>query len=402
MSSQTFHIIRGVAIVMVAGAFVVWVFIRAFKRSDDPEQLLFKWFLTALVVGFIVWQVGPLVQSNDPSAAYVGVPLTAFCGLVLAAIWRRNIANFVAKPIGSLYDGGNDEIEARPMYSFAVTKRKRGKYNEAIAELRKQLAKFPNDVEGQMLLAEIQAENLNDLAGAQVTIQRMCGQPGHSPGNIALAWNTLADWHLKYSQDREAARQALEKIIETLPDSEFAALASQRVAHLAPTEHLIASHDRPRLHLHTGVQDVGLLQSSAHLVPKTGDPAALAADHVKHLEQHPLDTERREKLAMIYAEHFQRADMAIDQLEQLVNCPNQPDKRVVHWLNAIADLQIKHNSDLDSARATLQRIIEQFPKSAAADTAQRRRDLLKLSLKANETKQDVKMGNYEQDIGVKR
>jgi len=402
MSAPTYNFIRGTVIAAVFGVCFLWLVIRAFKKSDDPQLLLFKWFLTALVIGFMAWQVGPMVKSQNSSVAISGVFVTVFCGWALAAIWRRNLANIIAKPIGSLYDGGNDEIEARPMYSFAVTKRKRGKYDEAVAEIRRQLEKFPTDVEGHLLLAEIQAENLNDVPGAQVTIHRLCNQPGHSPRNVALALNYLADWHLKLAQDREAARQALEKIIGLCADTEFSAMASQRIGRLGTTEHLLSPHDRQRLSLREGVKDIGLLQSSAHVVPKETDPAKRAAEYVKHLEQHPLDTEAREELAKLYAEHFQRVDLAIDQLEQLVNCPNQPDKRVVHWLNAIADLQIKHNSDLDSARATLQRIIEKIPRAAAAENAQRRLDLLKLSLKANEEKQGVKMGTYEQNIGLKR
>jgi len=144
------------------------------------------------------------------------------------------------------------------------------------------------------------------------------------------------------------------------------------------------------------------MRSSAHLIPVETDPAKLAIEHVKHLETHPLDTEAREQLAKIYAEHFQRADMAIDQFEQLVNSPNQPDKRIVRWLNSIVELQVKYFSDADAAKATLQRIVEKFPNSAASETAQRRMELLKLNVKVNATKQDVKMGVYEQDIGLKR
>lgn len=401
MSTQTYHIIRGTVIAVVFGACFLWLVIRAFKKSDDPQLLLFKWFLSALIIGFMAWQVGPMVKSQSSSVAISGVFVTVFCGWALAAIWRRNLANLVAKPIGSLYDGGDQEVEPHPFYSIAQAKRGKGKYTEAVAEIRRQLEKFPTDVEGHLLLAEIQAENLNDVSGAQVTIHRLCNQPGHGPSSIALALNFLADWHLKFNQDRDAAQAALEKIIQLCPDTEFSVMASQRIGRLGTTEHLLSPHDRQRLHLHEGVKDIGLLQSSAHLMPKETDPAKRAAEYVKHLEQHPLDTEAREELAMIYAEHFQRTDLAIDQLEQLVNCPNQPDKRIARWLNSIADLQIKHNSDLDAARATLQRIIEKFPRAAAAENAQRRLDLLKLSLKASEEKQGVKMGTYEQNIGLK-
>src|SRR5690348_18087515 len=66
-----------------------------------------------------------------------------------------------------------------------------------------------------------------------------------------------------------------------------------------------------------------------------------------HLEQHPLDTEAREKLAVIYADHYHRLDMATDELEQLIQQPNQPSRLVVRWLNLLARSE-EHTSELQS------------------------------------------------------
>ena len=123
---------------------------------------------------------------------------------------------------------------------------------------------------------------------------------------------------------------------------------------------------------------------------------------MKHLAEHPQDSEAREKLALIYAHHYQRLDLAADQLEQLIQQPNQPAKQVVHWLNLLADLQLKYASDLVAARQALQRIIDQYPGLAAAENAQRRMDILKLELKGKEKGQAVALGSYEQNIGLKR
>jgi outer membrane protein assembly factor BamD (BamD/ComL family) len=337
----------------------------------------------------------------DYGAAFFGAGCAAGLGVYFAAIWRRDIANIVAKPFGALYDGGNAELDPQAYYSIAEAKRKRGHYTEAIAEIRKQLDKFPTDYTGQLMLAEIQAENLNDLPGAELTVERFCNQPGHAPRNIAFALNTLADWHLKYALDRDAARQDLQKIVDLFPNSELALLAQQRIGHLASQEHMLAAHDRPRVHLSPGIQNIGLLQSSAHLVPAGSDPAQLAQEYVRHLEQHPQDTEAREKLAVIYADHFQRLDLAADQLQQLIDQPNQPAKQVVHWLNLLADLQIRHGAGFEAASQTLAQIIERYPNQAAAGMARNRLDLLKLELKAKGTTRPVKLGTYEQNIGLK-
>ncbi|HOB31988.1 MAG TPA: hypothetical protein PKH32_03810, partial [Verrucomicrobiota bacterium] len=76
--------------------------------------------------------------------------------------------------------------------------------------------------------------------------------------------------------------------------------------------------------------------------------------------------------------------------------------RVVHWLNLLADLQIRHGAGYDAARQTLQRIIDLYPGSAAAQVARNRIDLLKLELKRRDAVRSVRLGEYEQDIGLKR
>jgi len=140
---------------------------------------------------------------------------------------------------------------------------------------------------------------------------------------------------------------------------------------------------------------------AAHLQPAESDPANLAAQYVEHLQLHPQDAEAREKLAVIYADHYGRLDMATDQLNQLIEQPHQPAKLVVHWLNLLADLQVRHGADLDAVRLTLERIIERYPNHAAAGMARNRLNLLKLEMKARGTSKAVKMGTYEQNIGLK-
>ena len=89
-----------------------------------------------------------------------------------------------------------------------------------------------------LMLAEVEAENLKDLPGAQMTIERLLTEPNQSPINLGLALNRLADWHLKYGQDPESAREALQRIIRLFPETEQAYLAGQRIAHLSTSEML--------------------------------------------------------------------------------------------------------------------------------------------------------------------
>jgi tetratricopeptide (TPR) repeat protein len=394
------YIFDGLLLLFVVG-FFIWLFIRVLKKSEDPGRLIFKWVLTAIIVPAMCLLIGPVMKDGGYGAAFGGIPATAVGGLLLAMIWRRNIANLMATPIGNLYDGGTTPLEPKPLYSHAMAQRKRGYYQDALATVRKELDKFPTDLEGQLLLADLQAENLNDLPGAAITIERICNQSEHPPRNIALALNTLADWYLKLNQDRDTARETLQRIIDRFPDSEMSLLAAQRIASLASTEHLLAAHDRKKFTVVEGVQNLGLLDPKFHPAPADADAAKQAAGLVEHLKAHPLDAESREKLAVIYADHYDRMDLATDQLEQLIAFPNQPPKRVAHWVNLLADLQIRHGGNYDAIRATIQRVIDLFPGSAASEMAASRITHLKLELKGKEKILAVKLGAYEQDIGLK-
>lgn len=401
VSAHSIHILRMVVSivgwVLACGIIVVWTVVKA----EDPARTVFKWILTAGVSAYMYWVVAPAVGQGGYGAAFGGIPMAALGGLAYAIIWRHNLASLIANPFASLYDGGDVPPEPKPAYSVAQARQKQGKYLEAVEEIRRQLDRFPTDLEGHMLLAQIQAEDLKDLPAAQLTIDRLCAQPGHATPNIVFALYSMADWYLGVGQDRESARRELQRIIERFPDSEFALGAAQRIAHLGSAEMLLAPHDRAKFIVTEGPRNLGLLQARDQSPPAEADPGDQAAALVHHLEEHPLDTEAREKLAVLYADHYGRLDMAVAQLEDLIACPNQPARLVVHWLNRLADLQIRGGAEYETVSQTLQRIIDRDPEVAAAQLARNRLALLKLELKANALKQDVKMGTYEQNIGLK-
>ena len=380
-----------------------WLIVRSLKRSTNPPVLILKWIVTAVSVAFQFTVSVPAFSRGGLDAIF-GLILTLGFGLVMAIIWRDSVIDIVANRFASLYDGGTQPPEPKPYYSIALTKRKLYRPLEAIVEIRKQLAQFPTDYEGVHLLATIQAEDMKDLASAEMTLNHFCDSAAAPPKQVAAALTQLADWHLKLAQDVDSARGALEKIIAKYPDSELSMSAAQRIAHLTGADKiLLAAHDRQPLALPEGVKSAGLRDSMRDLIPAETDPATQVADYVKHLEQHPLDTDAREKLAILYASHFQRLDLATDQLLQLIGEPNQPPKHVAHWLNLLADLQIRSGADYDTVRPTLERIIEQFPGLPVADLALTRLDHLKLAIHGQKEKTPgVKLGVYEQNIGLKR
>jgi len=332
---------------------------------------------------------------NNVGGAFA-VPLAClFVGVIFSVIWAPSIGQIFSGFITGGLDGGNEELDAAPLYSTAEALRKRGKHRESIYAIQEELRKFPNDFTGRMLLAEIQAENLNDLQAAETTVHRFCAQPKHSPANMAFALNSLADWHLKFAQDRDAALRALEKIIELLPDSEFERTAANRIAHLATTEQLVQAREPATLKMKPGVEYLGLLKSQGHLLPKEKGLKQEAAELVAHLDAHPLDREARERLAVIYAREYGRLDFATDQIEQLVALPSESPKHVARWLNLLADLQIELTGKPELAEATLRRIVDLFPNQSQAQMALDRITSIGLELKRFETTSVVKFSPSE-------
>ena len=125
MTHRTFEIVRGTVLLAVALSAIGWFLLRCLKRSDDPARLIFKWILTAPVVCGLLFVVGPFATSSQ-AGAFIGVPLAAACGIVLTIIWRHNIAELIAKPFTSLYDGGSEQPIPKPFYSIAQSKQKKG------------------------------------------------------------------------------------------------------------------------------------------------------------------------------------------------------------------------------------------------------------------------------------
>lgn len=374
--------------------FLIWMSVRTLRRSGDPKTLIIKWVFTIpFILGCLL-----LAAKMGPFGPF----LIVFMAIILSVMWTPHISEALFSPLTSLFDGGHEEPEKKPFYSIAKAKRNRNKPLEAIVAIREQLAKFPNDFEGVLLLATIQAENLNDLPGAEITLNNFCNSPGVPDRQVVGALTQLADWHLKKTVDVDAARVALQQIVERFPDTEAALRAEQRLAHLGGVEKImLEQHDRQATVVPEGVNNIGLLDSTTFLQPQEIDPGKLAAVYVKHLEQHPHDSEVREKLAMIYANDFKRLDLATLEMAQLINEPRHSAKQIAGWLNQLATFQVELGADVETVTATLGKIVEQFPNLPLADLARRRMARVKLEIKGKQEASGVKLGVYEQNIGLK-
>jgi outer membrane protein assembly factor BamD (BamD/ComL family) len=381
-----------------------WILYIWLKRThDDPGRLIGKWILTAIFLPasvIAVKKLGPF-----------GIPILVICCIILGLVWAPTIAGVLASPLTGAFDGGGEEVEPQPFYSAAETKRKQGRHTEAIAEIQRQLHKFPNDFQGQIMMAEIQGDNLKDLQAASFTVERLVNQHGHAPKNIAYALNRLADWHLNLAEDPDSARADLERIIDKFPDSIFAQNAQQRIAHLSSKEMLAEKKQPRRVRIGQYRQKIGL-ENPQVTGQETGtttqgqgasaeDPAALAEHYVERLNHHPQDHEAREQLALLYARHYRRIDLAIEQLQELLKSSHASQRRMVHWLNMMADIQVHDAGNVEQARAALQRVIDLFPDTPSAENARQRITRLNLEAQGKQKSQVVRLGSYEQNIGLK-
>ena len=392
--SQTALTVWNAILSLIGLAFLLWLSVRALRRSYAPWKLAFKWLFTlpfVIVCLFVARYLGPL-----------GPFLIVFMAITMSIMWTSNISELVFSPLTNLFDGGHEEPERRPQYSAIIAKRNRGQALEAIVALREQLAKFPGDFEGIMLLANIQAEDMSDLSSAETTLNHFCSLPNAPDRQVVAALTQLADWHLKKTADVDSARRALERIAEIFPGSEFALRAEQRLAHLGETEKILLNRaDRQNIVVPEGVNNIGLLDSTEFLKPKEIEPGKLTAAYVKHLEQHPHDSEVREKLAAIYAHDFKRLDLATMELEHLINEPRHSPKQIARWLNLLASFQVELGADMATVVETLQNIVDRFPDQPVAETACRRLARVNSEYNGKKETPSVKLGVYEQNIGLK-
>src|SRR6185503_5786721 len=109
--------------------FFVWLMIRSLKQSDDPPKLLFKWTLSGMALACLLF----VIKGTGLSVAgafTIPFACVAF-GVVMSFLWAPSIGGILAKPITSLFDGGDEEPEPLPFYSIARAQQKKGNYNAA-------------------------------------------------------------------------------------------------------------------------------------------------------------------------------------------------------------------------------------------------------------------------------
>ncbi len=397
-------VIIGISWIIAAVAFAFWRI-----RSGVAESMP-GWLKAVFVVAIGTFLSGvSLIARNAPASAGGGITqLLCVAAYILGTgaafvLWHRELFEFIASPITSLYDGGSERVEPKPFYARARAHRMRGEHGEALEEVQFQLRQFPGDLEGWLLLAEIQSEDLHAPDAAIETLHTFLASDGISAEQRMLALQREADLLLFKLQDRAAAKIVLERLVEAFPNTEGARLASQRLSHMPEAEFLAESrsHERKRLAVVHHEESLGLTDDLGRsAMPVEPDQDAEIQKLVAVLVEHPDDWEHRERLAKLYAEHLDRPDLAHEQLERLVLTPGQPERQVVRWLNQIADIHVAEPDGLPAARLALERIGSRYPGSAAAEMAAQRVARLNLEHGGRKATPTLKLGTYSNRIGL--
>jgi hypothetical protein len=270
-----------------------------------------------------------------------------------------------------------------PIYARAIARMNFGKYNEAEWEIIHELEKCEDDFDGWMMLAGLYANQFHDLPEAERSILELCDQPKTSPPQLSIALHRLADWHLQLAGDPAAARRDLQMICNRLPGTHLARMAQLRINQLPVSREELRRQQTasaiPLPALSESIDKAPPPPDSARQHQQAADDASACVEILKH---DPNNVSARERLARLFAEHLDKPDQAIDQVNLLLAMPDQPDGRRAEWLSLVAAWHIRYRHDTDTGRQTLERLLREFPQSVQAFAARRRLHLLDVEAKA--------------------
>ncbi len=361
-----------------------------------------EWLRTTAVGGFVVcsyWATATLAwvlfttgESVDPEArkqfqalcwtCIIGLGIPALLVLLIGGWASLGISGLIfLAPIAGYAPSILTPKKMPPMYARAIARMKFGKYTEAEWEIIRELEKCEDDFEGWMMLADLYATRFQDVAEAERTVLDICDHPKTTPSQLSVALQRLCDWQLKIAGDPLAARRALQIIISRLPGTHLAHMADLRLKQLPHTlAELKETQNDSRIRLPALGKTLDN-EENTELPPLERREAARQANLcVEQLNTDPNLVSPREKLARLFAEHLDRAELGIEQLQLLLNLPDQPDNKRAEWLALTAAWHLKYREDPASGCRFLERIIEEFPETPHAISARYRLDQVKRKL----------------------
>ena len=391
-------------VLLIPLLYFIWKQIK--NPNNDPVKVIVRWVITLMAVFFVFY--GPAQSGGGIGLIFV-LLLMIPCLVLIGLMWAPAIGNWVASPITNAMTGDSRESYNKPEYGIAIARRKRGRYVEAIEAIDVQLAKYPGNLDGLMLKATIEAENLGDLSAAAATIQETLSDQGQLNYRLPVALNKMAEWQLTIAGDSDAARRTLQQIRTAQPNSQAAQLAAQRLASLDSSE----ESESAVVDFNESYQK--LVEESAQKDDFTSPlelPKAIELNQqqvhekafqtcLSRVETHPDSINNSEELAALYLGEGKEPAMALKQYEYLLALPGTTIHQKTAWLNKIADIQLKSGESYETIRATLEQIIALDPRAAPAARAQQRISYLPIELRsANRKTKRLKLGSYDDELGL--
>jgi hypothetical protein len=334
--------------------------LKLFLNADNKIYFLIKVGLTVFVT---MWFIK--ARKKPPYGLLYSLGIAMF----YVILWGGEVAEMLSNMFTSGMESGG-KIDKKARLSKVEGLRKQGRYEEALDEAHAQLKKFKHDFDCYMLIASIQAEDMDQLPVAASLLEGVVARKRKvSKQQMIYALNTLADWHLKYGKDPDAAVECLEQVVEKAYGSKAAISAEQRIAKMVDRETLEASDQPKGKVLPEYERDIGLKGGTVQIKRAQLDPEEQAEQFIAQLNEHPNDWDTREQLALIYLEHYQNLACAIDELEKLIGARGATKDDCCRWLHMMADWQSRVARDPDAARLTLDRIIRRYPGTSHAQQA---------------------------------
>jgi hypothetical protein len=348
----------------------------------------------AVTMAWAVWRAGHGLE-EERLKKLKGLCWTCLAGLLLPAVAVVPIggwpalglaATVILLPIAAYSRDILRAPKRPPVYSRAVARMKFGKYAEAELEIIRELETCEDDFQGWMMMADLYANHFHDLAEAEQTILEICDQPTVTLPQIAIALNRLADWHLKLAGDPEAARRALQMLCDRCRGTHLAHMAQLRIDQLPATREELREQQAAQAIPMPALGD----QLDESPPPESAldrrKAATLANQCVERLTRNPDDAPARQRLARLWAEHLDQADLGLEQLRLLLEMPGQPESLRVEWLSLMAAWHLKYRQDEPAAREALELVLRDFPHTPQALAARRRLQLLEAQHKEQAAK----------------
>ena len=376
--------------------------IQAARNMSDPWVPI---YLRVVAVGLLIissyWTTVTLAWAllqafaraeGETRAHFKALCLTCFIAMVVPALvivifggwWLLGLAGIIMlTPMAGYGPTVLNVRKVPPTYARAVARLKFGKYPEAEQAIIHELERCEDDFDGWLMLADLYANQFNDLPEAEQSILEICDQPKTTASQLSIALHRLADWQLQRRGDPDAARRALQMICDRLPGTHLARMAQLRMSHLPNTAaELRQQKSAATIPLPALGDTIDAAPAPAESAMERHKATEAANACVEILKQAPDNVPARERLARLFAEHLDHPDQGIEQVTLLLDMPDQPDARRAEWLGLIAAWHIRYRQDADAGREALQRLISEFPKSPQALAARRRLQLLDAASKA--------------------